>query len=238
MRAALRIGMTLMVISLLFLAFNLVWSKKLPDARWDFSQQKIHTLSPAALRLIEALDSPLDLYYFNSSRSPRKSQALKRYGNRVEDMLRQFEKAAHGMINLHVIDPTPYSEEAYKAGLFGLDDKQGFLGLIGTRAGQGAQRIDVFSPEQEPLLEYEISHLIYKLMHPEPPTLGLLSGLALRESAKQALEQIHRHFKPVELTSNTEKVPESIETLMVVHPRVLPERTLYAIEQFVLRGAS
>lgn len=161
---------------------------------------------------------------------------MKRYGKRVEDMLRQFEKKAHGMINLHVIDPAPYSEEAYKAGLFGLDDKQGFLGLIGTRAGQGAQRIDVFSPEEDPLLEYEVSHLIYKLMHPEPPTLGLLSGLALHQSATQVLEQIHRHFKPVELASNTEQVPESIRTLMVVHPRALPEQALYAIEQFVLRG--
>ncbi|MCP5972661.1 GldG family protein, partial [Klebsiella pneumoniae] len=85
------------------------------------------------------------------------------YGRRVEDVLKAFEKAANGLINLHIINPAPFSEDAYKASLFGLDDTQGFLGLIGTRAGQGAQRIEAFRPEHESLLEYEISHLIYKL---------------------------------------------------------------------------
>ncbi|MFL1545187.1 Gldg family protein [Pseudomonas sp. O39] len=236
MRSVLSTGMTLLVILLLFLAFNLAWVNNLPEVRWDFSQQKKHTLSPSARHLLATLEHPLDLYYFNSSHDPNRSHALKRYGERVEDLLNEFEKASKGMINLHVIDPVPYSEDAYKAGLFGLDDKQGFMGLIGTRAGQTAQRIDVFSRDDEPLLEYEISHLIYKLMHPEPPTIGVLTGLALNESAGRVMAQMHQHFNLVSLASSTSKVPESIGTLMVVHPRALPEHTLYAIEQFVLRG--
>lgn len=236
MRSTLTTGMTLLVIPLLFLAFNLSWVNNLPDIRWDFSQQKIHTLSPPARQLLSTLEHPLVFYYFNSSNAPKRSQALKRYGERVEDLLKEFEKASKGMISLHVIDPTPYSEDAYKASLFGLDDKQGFLGLIGTRAGQTAQRIDVLRLDDEPLLEYEISHLVYKLMHPEPPTVGVLTGLALNESAKQVMGQMHQHFNVVGLASNTPHVPELINTLMVVHPRVLPEQTQYAIEQFVLRG--
>ena len=66
MRPTLRTGMTLIVILLLFLAFNLVWIAKLPDIRWDISEQKIHTLSPAAQQLVATLASPVDLYYFNS----------------------------------------------------------------------------------------------------------------------------------------------------------------------------
>lgn len=237
MRSVLVTGMTLMVISLLFLAFNLVWINHLPDIRWDLSQQKKYTLSPAARQLLAEMDSPVDLYFFNSRHDPDKSQAMKRYGQRVEDLLKEHEKAAKGMINLHVIDPAPHSEDAYKAGLFGLDDQHGFLGLIGTRAGQVAQRIEAFSPEHEALLEYEIGHLIAKLKNPKPPAIGLLSGLALEQSAGQVLEQMHRHFDVVELEPNIEHVPESIATLMVVHPRALPEQALYAIEQFVLRGA-
>lgn len=236
MRSALRTGMTLIVISLLFLAFNLVWINKLPDIRWDFSQRKIHTLSPPTRQLLTTLESPLDLYFFNSSTDANRGHALNRYGEHVGDLLKEYEKAAKGMINLHMIDPAPYSEDAYKASLFGLDDNQGLLGLIGTRAGHGAQRIEAFSPDQAPLLEYEISHLIYKLMYPEPPTIGLLSGLRLNESGAQVLAHMHQHFNLVDLASNTEQVPQSITTLMVVHPRALPEQTLYAIEQFVLRG--
>lgn len=40
MRSALSTGMTLLVILLLFLAFNLSWVNNLPEVRWDFSQQK------------------------------------------------------------------------------------------------------------------------------------------------------------------------------------------------------
>lgn len=236
MRSVIRTAMTLLVIALLFLAFNLVWVSNLPDIRWDFSQQKVHTLSPPARQLLATLENPLDLYYFNSTNAPKRSRAINRYGERVEDLLKEYEKAAKGMINLHVIDPAPYSEDAYKAGLFGLDGTQGFLGLIGTRAGQAAQRVDVFNLDDEALLEYEISHLIYKLMHPAAPTVGVLTGLALNESAGQLLKQMHQHFNLVGLASNTPHVPESIGTLMVVQPRALPEQTLYAIEQFVLRG--
>ncbi len=236
MRSALRTGMTLTVILLLLLAFNLVWISKLPDIRWDFSQQQTHTLSPPVRLLLASLDDPLDLYYFNTNSDPRRSYAINRYGKRIEDLLKEYEKAAKGMINLHLIEPAPFSEDAYKAGVFGLDDKVGFLGLIGTRAGHGAQRIESFSPEREPLLEYEISHLIYKLQHPERPLIGLLSGVAMAESGGRLLTELQQHFNLVNLESTTERIPETVQTLMVVHPRALSDTTLYAIEQFVLRG--
>ena len=236
MGSAFRAGMTLLVISLLFLALNLVWVPKLPTAQWDFSQEKIHTLSPATRQLLASLESPLDLYYFNTLNAPQKSQALERYGRRVEDVLKAFEKAANGMINLHIINPAPFSEDAYKASLFGLDDTQGFLGLIGTRAGQGAQRIEAFRPEHESLLEYEISHLIYKLGHPERATIGLLSGLSLDKPASELLALMREQFNVVELAANIAQVPPSIATLMVIQPHALPERALYAVEQSVLKG--
>ncbi len=236
MRSALRTGMTLTVIVLLFMAFNLVWVNKLPDIRWDFTQQKMHTLSVPQRQFLGSLQAPLDLYYFNANSDLQRNYALKRYGKRIEDLLKEYEKAAKGMINLHLIDPAPFSEDAYRARLFGLDDKSGFIGLIGTRAGHSAQRIESFSLDREPLLDYEISHLIYKLQHPERPTVGLLSGLAMQESAARLLKELQQPFNLAKLESTTERIPEQVKTLMVVHPRALPERTLYAIEQFVLKG--
>ena len=236
MRSSLRTGMTLIVILLIFLAFNLVWARKIPDIQWDFSQKKTHTLSSSAQHLAESLEGPVDLYYFNANNDAKKSVALKRYGKRIEDILKQYEKAAKGMINLHLIEPRPFSEDAYKAELFGLDNTTGFIGLIGTRAGQGAQRIESFSFDNEPLIEYEIGHLIYKLQQRERPAIGLLTGLALGDSADGLLKGLHQHFSLVNLQANTERVPEQVKTLMLVHPATLSERALYAVEQFVLRG--
>lgn len=236
MRHALRNGMTLAVILLLFLAFNLVWVNKIPNVRWDYSAQKTHTLSSPVRQFLASLESPLDLYYFNANSAPKRSYAVKRYGKRIEDLLKEYEKAAKGMINLHLIEPAPFSEDAYKAELFGLEEKEGFLGLIGTRAGHGAQRIESFSLEREPLLEYEVSHLIAKLQRPERPLIGLLPGLAMEESASVLLKQLQQHFNLVTLDPTIERIPEHLQTLMVVNPRALAAPTLYGVEQFVLKG--
>ncbi|MBV4454557.1 MULTISPECIES: Gldg family protein [Pseudomonas] len=236
MRSTLRTGMALTVTFLLFLAFNLVWISKLPDIRWDFSQHKTHTLSAAVQQMLATLESPVDLYYFNSNNDPKRTHAVQRYSKRIEDLLKEYEKAANGMVNLHVIEPAPFSEDAYKARLSGLDDNAGFLGLIGTRAGHGVRRIGSFSVDRESLLEYEIGHLLHKLQHPERPVVALLSGLALDDSAGRLLQELRREFDLVHLEPTAAPVPEHIRTLMLVHPQALPERTLYWIEQFVLRG--
>ncbi len=232
MQSALRTGITFFVILLLFLAFNLVWVFKLPDIRWDFSQQKTNTLPPPVLQLLSSLEAPLDLYYFHSRTPPKQ----KHYGRHVEEKLKAFEKAANGMINLRIINPAHFSEDAYKASLYGLDNKHGFLGLIGTRDGLTAQRIESFSPDRAPLLEYEISHLITQLLRPGPPVVGLLSGLPTQEAIKPLRRELHRHFDLMELEPSADHVPSRIKTLMLVHPRRLSEQTLYAVDQFVLGG--
>lgn len=232
MRSALRTGITLIIILLLFLAFNLVWVFKLPDLRWDLSQRKANTLSPAVLQLLSSLEAPLDFYYFHSRTPPKQ----KHYGRHVEEKLKAFEKSANGMINLHIINPAHFSEDAYKAGLYGLNNKHGFLGLISTRDGLAAQRIESFSPDREALLEYEISHLITQLLRPGPPAVGLLSGLPTQEAIEPLRRDLHRHFDLMELEPSADHVPSRIKTLMLVHPRRLSEQTLYAVDQFVLGG--
>lgn len=50
------------------------------------------------------------------------------------------------------------------------------------------------------------------------------------------LQELRQEFDLVNLEPTAASVPQPIKTLMVVHPQALSERTLYAIEQFVLRG--
>jgi ABC-type uncharacterized transport system involved in gliding motility auxiliary subunit len=244
MKTPLSASLTIITLLLLFLAFNLVWALKLPTIRLDFSEHKIHTLSEPVRTLLASLERPVDLYFFNSSKHPQKSNAVKSYGKRVEWLLKEYEKAAKGKINLHLIDPKPFSEDEYKARLLGLDDQQGFFGLVGTTTGQGPHSIQAFSLDRESLLEYEISHLLHKVIHPEQPVIGLISTLPMdgeRDEHSgvntppwQSLQALRRQFNLVSLEPGIEKIPEHVKTLMVVHPGKLPDPTLYAIDQFVL----
>lgn len=244
MKTPLSASLTIITLLLLFLAFNLVWALKLPTIRLDFSEHKIHTLSEPVRTLLASLERPVDLYFFNSSKHPQKSNAVKSYGKRVEWLLKEYEKAAKGKINLHLIDPKPFSEDEYKARLLGLDDQQGFFGLVGTTTGQGPHSIQAFRLDRESLLEYEISHLLHKVIHPEQPVIGLISTLPMdgeRDEHSgvntppwQSLQALRRQFNLVSLEPGIEKIPEHVKTLMVVHPGKLPDPTLYAIDQFVL----
>lgn len=185
---------------------------------------KIHTLAPAVKQLLTALEDPVDLYYFNSNNNLKRSYALQRYSKRIEDLLKEYEETANGMINLHLIEPAPFSEDAYKARLSGLDDNAGFLGLIGTRVGHGVRRIGAFSLDQEPLLEYEIGHLLYKLQHPERPVVALLSGLAMDESASRLLQELRQAFDLVNLEPSAASVPSrSKRCWSCTHRRCLSE---------------
>lgn len=246
MRKSISFGITLIVIPLIFLAFNLVWALKIPDIQVDVSAQKKYTLSSHTQALLASLESPIDLYFFNSSKHPKKNTALKSYGKHVETLLKAYAKAAKGKINLHLIDPAPFSEEQYKAGLFGLDGTQGFFGLIGTRANQRAHRIESFIPDQEPFLEYEISHLIHKVDNPEQPIIGLISGLPMdgewdessqtRTPPWRLLQEVRRQFNLVSIGKDTEQIPKHVKTLMLVHPAMLSEKTLHMVDQFVIGG--
>ncbi|MGY2046539.1 Gldg family protein, partial [Pseudomonas pergaminensis] len=59
---------------------------------------------------------------------------------------------------------------------------------------------------------------------------------AMDGSAGRLLQELRQEFDLVNLEPTAASVPQPIKTLMVVHPQALSERTLYAIEQFVLRG--
>lgn len=243
-RLPLSSGVTLAIILLLFLAFNLVWIQKTPNVRLDLTKQKFHTLSPSTKTLLVGIQNPIDLYFFNSNKHPQKNHRLKSYGQRVEILLKEYEKASKGKINLHLINPMRFSDEEYKARLFGLSDKQGFFGLIGTSKDASPQSIESFDPDQEALLEYEISHLIHKVTNPEQPLIGLIAGLPAKDkqdeknqistSSWPLLEEVRRQFSLVNLGENVDHIPEHIKTLIVAHPGQLSDQTLYAIDQFVL----
>ncbi|MFO2464086.1 Gldg family protein [Pseudomonas sp. 15FMM2] len=246
MKNPIRFGMTLAVIILLFLAFNLVWALKLPKLRLDLSSNKTHSLSASTTALLTTLESPVDLYFFNSNNYLQKRLDLKKYSERVTTLLKAYENAAKGKINLHLIDPAPFSEDAYKAGLLGLDDKHGFFGLVGTRVNQEPQRIEWFAPEREAFLEYEISRLIHNVVRQSQPVIGLISTLPMDSHrdertqqavpAWQLLQEIRQQFNLMSLAQDSQHIPEHVKTLMVVHSSQLPEKTLIAIEQFVLGG--
>ncbi|WP_439861259.1 GldG family protein [Pseudomonas sp. MBLB4136] len=243
----------LVLIALAFLAFNLVSGLSLSGARLDLTEQKLYTISTGTEQILGSLEEPIELSFFYSDNTAKDLPALRTYARRVEEMLKAYQREAGDKLKLQIIDPAPFSEDEDKAAEFGLQAiplQQGgdslYFGLAGKNARGDTQVIPFFALDQEEFLEYELSRLVQSLAEPERPVVGVLSGLQINGGfdmmARQptppwmVMEEIRQLFKIESLKRDIDAIPEQVSVLLLVHPKQLPQQTLYAIDQFVLRG--
>ena len=109
-----------------------------------------------------------------------------------------------------------------------------------------------FQPEKEDVLEYDITKLIYKLSSANRKSVAVMSSLKINgeeydphkgETATDGgakpwafMAELRQLFNVIILPDDVKRIPSSVDVLMLVHPKELEQRTLYAIEQYVLRG--
>ena len=246
-------GAGLLLIALAFLAFNIFSSLLFTDTRLDLTEQKLYTISDGTETILGELKEPIELHFFYSDKTARELVALRNYARRVEEMLRAYEREANGRLKLHVIDPEPFSEEEDRAAELGVqavpldrgDDKV-YFGLAGTNAEGNSLAIPFFPLDQEEFLEYEISRLVQSLATAQMPVVGVLSGLQINGGFDMrtqqvtppwmVLENIRQQFHIESIRRDIDMIPTNVSVLMLVHPKDLPEQTLYAVDQFVMRG--
>src|SRR5690606_26554930 len=180
-------------------------------------------------------------------------QFLRTYAVRVREMLEELALHSDGMLRVEVIDPQPFSEEEDRATQLGLQSvnlgtlgENIFFGLAGTNSVGEEAAIPFLDPQKEPFLEYDIARMIYSLATPEKPVIGLMSGVMMSggfdPQAQRPLspwvitQQVRQLFDVRTLPTSVERIDDDIDVLWLVHPTNLDEQTLYAIDQFVLRG--
>jgi len=242
----------LALIAAVFLAFNLFISLALPDTRLDLTERKLYSISSGTHQILASIDEPINLYFFWSDKASRDIAPLRLYARRVQEMLKAYESEAKGKIRLHIIDPAPFSEDEDRAAQFGLQGlplgvgEQIYFGLAGTSALDETAVIPFFAPDQEAFLEYELSRLVQSLAQTQKPVVGLLSSLPIEggfDPMRQAptqpwyvMDNLRQQFQIETLAANVGEIPQNISVLLLVHPKNLSDATLYAIDQFVLRG--
>lgn len=240
----------------LFFAVNVFSTVAFRSARFDLTEQQIYTLSDGTRSILESIDEPVTLRLYLSKKLATRLPGIKSYATRVAELLQEYEQAAGGNLHLHVIDPEPFSEEEDRAvgyGLQGVPLDNGnlhfYFGLVGANATGERELIPFFQPEREEFLEYDLTKLIYRLANPTQRVVGLLSTLPLEGGPPMPfmggqggtgpwmiMESIRDVMQVTPLDKDVTDIPEDVAVLMVVHPKGLGEPTLYAIDQFVLRG--
>lgn len=243
----------LVCIALMLVSVNVI-AARFFAWRLDLTAEHLYTLSRGTVQTLAKIDEPITLRFYYSTRLADEVPSYGVYAQRVRELLDQYVAAAHGKIRLEVSNPQPFSDVEDRAVAFGLQgvplDVQGeqvYFGLAATNSTDDQQVIAFFQPERERFLEYDLTKLVHSLAFPKKTVVGLISALPLegdmmammrgRPAEPMAvIEQLQQLDNVKPLAANIDAIPADVDVLMLVHPQNLSERTLYAIDQFVLKG--
>ena len=223
-----------------FVLFTLVNNLILSSVRLDLTENGLYSVSDGTKEIIGELEEPVNLYFFFSEKASEDLTALRSYSQRVREMLQEYQLLAGSKINLHFVDPEPFSEQEDQAAEFGLQsvpvNQSGealYFGLAGTNALDGQEILPFFQPDREAFLEYELTKLIYNLSVVEKPRVALYSELKVEQGVDPRsfqptpgwifMDQLKELFQIEKIDELSADAIGSADLLLLIHPGKLED---------------
>ena len=245
-------------VAAIVIGINMFADARFVDIRADLTQGKIYTLSKGTKQILDGLKEPITLRFFYSRRLGATIPSYGAYADHVREMLEEYASASHGKVKVELYDPEPFSDTEDHAVAYGLQgvpvDNAGnnvYFGLAGNNLEDDERTIPFFQAEREGFLEFDLTKMIYELSNPKRTTIGVMSSLPIEGDPRammmgggqgpngqpyavsQLLQQTNT-VQPVPLDSLV--IDKDIQVLLVAEAQHLSDATLYAIDQFVMRG--
>jgi ABC-type uncharacterized transport system involved in gliding motility auxiliary subunit len=240
------------------IGINMFADARLANVQIDLTQGKIYTLSAGTRQVLGDLKEPVTLRLFYSRQLGSTVPAYGTYADHVREMLRDYASISGGKVKLEFYDPEPFSDTEDRAMAYGLQgvpvDQGGaqiYFGLAGTNLEDDERTIPFFQAERERFLEYDLTKLVYELSNPKRPVIGVMSSLPLDGDPRAmmmsqgrgpggqpyASSVLLRQTNTVKsVATDAQIIDPDIQVLLVAQAQNLSPATLYAIDQFVMRG--
>lgn len=235
---------------------NMLADRFLSSARVDLTEQHLYTLSPGTRQVLGGLRDPITLRLFYSRRLGAEVPMFGAYAERVRDMLREYVAASGGKLRLEVLDPEPFSETEDRATALGLQavpldqaGEQVFFGLAASNQTDDERSIPFFQPDRERFLELDLTRIVWELTNPTRPVVGLMTPLPLNGDPRAmmmrqpqlaqpqaVITQLRQSATVRDVALDAQVIDPEIQLLVLAHPQGLSDTTLYAIDQFMMRG--
>lgn len=256
MGRTLNIFIAVLLLAVLFIGLNMAASRLVRNARLDATEGRVFTLTAGSRNIAKSPDEPITLTFYYSAKIAQGRPQIQTYAQRVRETLEEFQRSGNGKIKLAIVDPEPFSEgedRAVQAGLMGVpvntDGDSLYFGLVGTNSVETRETIPFFNPEQERFLEYDIARLVHSLASPNRKVIGLVTTLPMeggfsmdprtrqprQTPAWKIIDDLQANFT-VRNLGQPDSIPTDVDVLLVAHPKDLSPATLYAIDQYILKG--
>jgi ABC-type uncharacterized transport system involved in gliding motility auxiliary subunit len=244
------------VVALLIILIALNVLGNFAKFRWDLTENHLYTLSQGSQRIVQKLDTPVEIRFYYSKDNASTPVYLRTYAQEVEDLLSEFQQASGGKIKIVKLDPKPDSDAEDSARLDGvegqtvnLSDKV-YLGLA-VSCLDAKTAIPFLSPGRESLLEYDVSRAVSSVANPKKAVIGIMSALPVlgrnnpmmmmqRRQQSSApwvfAQELKENYTVREVPLTADKIDDDISVLLVYYPKGIADSAQYAIDQFLLRG--
>jgi len=209
----------------------------------------------------------LELYYSATvgKSLPRFVKDFITYERYLRALLRELEAASEGKIEVQFLDPKPDSDEAQDALDHGLDGKPVnqhgdlfFFGLAFETQTGSKDKIEFLWPNQQETVEYEIAKRLHGLIWPAKKKIGVISGLGFLSDASDpymaqilaaqgrqpeqswiAAQLLDETYELSKIDAEADSISrDDYDLVIVVHPKGLSQKTLWALDEWVVKGGN
>ena len=232
-----------------FVALNVLSNALFTGVRLDLTEDSRFTVSPGTEEVLRGIGEPVALRLYISKQIEDLGPFYAGHAARVGELLDTYAELSSGKVRVERYDPQPFSPEedlAVADGLQGIPlgnaGTQVFFGLAGRNSTDDTQSIPYLAPERANFLEYDLTQLVFDLANPDKPVVALIGDLPLQGSQLTqfqpwaVMDPIRQAFDLRSVYGEVDRIDEDVEILLLAQPTQLSERTLYAIDQFVLGG--
>ncbi len=242
---------TLILLLICLGAIGALSSNLFRSASVDLTQDKVFTLSPGTIKVLQNMQEPVTLRLFVSPDLVKKAPTYGPYVQRTKAILDRYRELANGKIKVEIYEPARFSNEEDRASGFGLSalpvDQQGttvFFGLAATNSVDETEKIAFFHPNREAYIEQDLTRIILTLSVKKKKVVGMISRLPLAgRFSMQGMQPPWPIYKAVDgifevktIAPTATEIPKDIDVLWIVHPLGIPAKLRYAIDQYVLKG--
>jgi ABC-type uncharacterized transport system involved in gliding motility auxiliary subunit len=247
----------IVAVAAILIGLNILVDTRLAGVKLDVTHERLYTLAPGTRTILGGLKEPITLRLYYSRALGGRIPTYGAYADRVIEMLREYVAAAGGNLRLEIYDPEPFSETEDRAVAYGLQgvpiDQSGeqvFFGLAASNLLDDERTVPFFQPERERFLEYDLTRLIYELSNPVRPVIGVMSSLPLDGDPRMmmmmrsqsagapwvSMQQLRQTFTVKTVPTDTQVIDPDVKVLLMAQAQNLSDPTLYAVDQFVMRG--
>jgi len=245
-------------VAAIVIGINMFADSRLANRQIDLTRGQLFTLSSGTRQVLTGLKEPMTLRLFYSRRLGAAIPVYGTYADRVKEMLQGFASVSGGKVKLEFYDPEPFSDTEDRAMALGMQgvpvDQTGgqvYFGISGANLEDDERTIPFLQPERERFLEYDLTKLVFDLSNPKRTVIGVMSSLPLDGDPRTmmmsrgqgpggqpyAVSMLLRQTNTVKsVPVDAQVIDPDIQVLLVASARNLTDQTLYAIDQFVMRG--